>query len=92
MAAIHAPLREMGVAHVAVAARLLDSLAWLAELTLRQNRLRILEMQGNLLWARIAAADLPRHELNHLKRRHRRLLALTRRPGDGDASGAVARA
>lgn len=79
MSTIHAPLREMGSGQVAVAARLFDSLAWLAELTLRPQRLRILELQGDRLWARLAAADLPDDDRQYLARRHRRLLALTRR-------------
>ena len=75
--AIYAPLREMSGASRAVRARLLESLGWLSQLTVRRDRLALLAQHGQRIWHAIEADGLAPYDLVPLRSRYRKLLALS---------------
>lgn len=79
MKAIYAQLRQLARSEIAVCVSLFESLSRLAELTTRADRLAILALHGRLLWDDIATEDLSSYDLDDLRQRYQKLLALTSR-------------
>ena len=77
--AVYAPLRQFAMTDVAVSVRLVESLARLAELTSRTDRLELLMMHGDMILDGFADKQADPRDLSDLSRRHRRLRALTSR-------------
>jgi uncharacterized membrane protein len=76
--AVYAPLRQFVRSEVSVTIKLFESLCRLAELTGREQRLAAIALHGDLLWAETDSQSLNEYDLRDLRRRHRKLRALTR--------------
>jgi uncharacterized membrane protein len=77
--AIYTPLRQFAKSEVAVTISLLESLARLAELTLRPDRLQTLAEHGHLIWEGAQGLSLCESDLRDVRQRYKKLQALTRR-------------
>ncbi len=86
MKAGYAQMRQFACGDVSVSVSLLESLARLARLTRRPRRLRVLREHAELLWQDVHRCALPAYDEQDVRRRYRRVLALTAALNDDNAA------
>jgi uncharacterized membrane protein len=77
--AVYAPLRQFANADVAVSVCLFESLCRLAELTVREQRLAMLRLHGDLIWDGLEDQGFTDYDMRDIRQRYKRLQILTQR-------------